>query len=48
MIALANKDKTFTVTLFAPFSVFEKNLYLYDNDSVIEKFFPDALELVGR
>ncbi|CAJ0924533.1 unnamed protein product, partial [Mesorhabditis belari] len=49
MIALANRDHTFTVTIFAPFRVFEEQM---SNDSDIIKFFEenfhDALELMGR
>jgi hypothetical protein len=49
LIALANIDKTFTVTIFAPFALFEKEM----NDdagvvSFFERHFPDALELIGR
>ena len=35
MIALANKDCTFTVTLFAPFRVFDE---LLSTDALVEKF----------
>uniref|UniRef100_A0A914XSS5 FAD-binding domain-containing protein n=1 Tax=Plectus sambesii TaxID=2011161 RepID=A0A914XSS5_9BILA len=48
LIALANIDKTFTVTLFAPFNTFEE--HLYDDTSVVQfftKHFPDALQLIG-
>lgn len=49
LIALANTDKTFTVTLFAPFELFEKELY--DSTSQVRffrKHFPDALDLMGE
>jgi kynurenine 3-monooxygenase len=49
LIALANMDKTFTVTLFAPFKVFEQELY--DSGSQVAFFrrnFPDALKLLGE
>lgn len=48
MIALPNTDKTFTLTLFMPFNIFEslkteKQLFTF-----FEQEFPDALDLVGR
>lgn len=49
LIALANTDKTFTVTLFAPFELFEKELH--DSSSQIiffRRHFPDALDLLGE
>uniref|UniRef100_A0AC35TMR8 Kynurenine 3-monooxygenase n=2 Tax=Rhabditophanes sp. KR3021 TaxID=114890 RepID=A0AC35TMR8_9BILA len=48
LIALANRDKTFTVTLFAPFSFFETEMG--SNEKIIgtfQKFFPDAYALLG-
>ncbi|CEF68804.1 Kynurenine 3-monooxygenase [Strongyloides ratti] len=48
LIALANRDKTFTVTIFAPFKIFKK--YMYDDKSVLnffQKYFPDAYKLLG-
>ncbi|CAB3397140.1 unnamed protein product [Caenorhabditis bovis] len=49
LIALANKDKTFTVTIFAPFSEFEKHM---SNTNDVLKFFeenfPDAYQLLGK
>uniref|UniRef100_A0A0K0E3L4 Kynurenine 3-monooxygenase n=1 Tax=Strongyloides stercoralis TaxID=6248 RepID=A0A0K0E3L4_STRER len=48
LIALANRDKTFTVTIFAPFKLF--NEQMYDDQSVLnffQKYFPDAYELLG-
>ncbi|KAK5600533.1 hypothetical protein CRENBAI_017527 [Crenichthys baileyi] len=47
MIALPNLDKTFTCTLFMPFEEFEK---ITTGDEVIEffqKYFPDAIPLIG-
>ncbi|XP_076025366.1 kynurenine 3-monooxygenase isoform X2 [Genypterus blacodes] len=47
MIALPNLDKTFTCTLFMPFEDFEK---VTTGDEVIEffqKYFPDAIPLIG-
>uniref|UniRef100_A0A0N4Z5L6 Kynurenine 3-monooxygenase n=1 Tax=Parastrongyloides trichosuri TaxID=131310 RepID=A0A0N4Z5L6_PARTI len=48
LIALANRDKTFTVTIFAPFKIFEEEMY--DDESVLKffkKYFPDAYTLLG-
>uniref|UniRef100_A0A915DSS7 Kynurenine 3-monooxygenase n=1 Tax=Ditylenchus dipsaci TaxID=166011 RepID=A0A915DSS7_9BILA len=49
LIALANTDKTFTVTLFAPFQVFEEQM---DTDAKLWQFFthyfPEMAELLGR
>ena len=48
-IALANKDKTFTVTIFAPYELFKKEMH--DRDSVLRFFkknFPDAYGLLGE
>ncbi|CDQ58533.1 unnamed protein product [Oncorhynchus mykiss] len=47
MIALPNLDKTFNCTLFMPFEEFEK---VTTGDKVIEffqKYFPDAIPLIG-
>ena len=48
LIALANIDKTFTVTLFAPFAVFDT----LTTDEKVAKFFganfPDAMKLIGQ
>lgn len=49
LIALANQDKTFTSTLFAPRHIYDD--YLNDQDELIRFFqeeFPDALEMIGR
>ncbi|KAK5986954.1 FAD-dependent monooxygenase [Trichostrongylus colubriformis] len=49
LIALANRDKTFTVTLFAPFSEFERHMSTSDDvDSFFRQNFPDAYELLGK
>ncbi|VDK52933.1 unnamed protein product [Anisakis simplex] len=48
LIALANIDKTFTVTIFAPFQIFEQ--HMSDDESIVDFFtknFPDATELIG-
>ncbi|KAK6017523.1 FAD binding domain protein, partial [Ostertagia ostertagi] len=48
LIALANRDKTFTVTIFAPFSEFEDNMSTpEDVASFFQKNFPDAYDLLG-
>ncbi|KAJ7046687.1 hypothetical protein C8F04DRAFT_1205820 [Mycena alexandri] len=47
-IALPNKDKSFTCTLFAPTAVLES---LSDRETFLawyKKYFPDALELIGE
>uniref|UniRef100_A0A914DQW9 Kynurenine 3-monooxygenase n=1 Tax=Acrobeloides nanus TaxID=290746 RepID=A0A914DQW9_9BILA len=49
LIALANIDKTFTVTIFAPFELFEKEMST--EQKVVSFFkcnFPDAFELLGE
>ncbi|VDP05168.1 unnamed protein product [Heligmosomoides polygyrus] len=49
LIALANRDKTFTVTIFAPFSEFEDKMSTpKDAEIFFQKNFPDAYELLGR
>ncbi len=49
MIALPNKDKSFTVTLFMPFEKFEK---VKQSEALVVEFFrdnfPDALDLMGE
>uniref|UniRef100_A0A0N5B8E4 Kynurenine 3-monooxygenase n=1 Tax=Strongyloides papillosus TaxID=174720 RepID=A0A0N5B8E4_STREA len=48
LIALANRDKTFTVTIFAPFKIFKEQMY--DDKSTLKffkKYFPDAYSLLG-
>lgn len=49
LIALANRDKTFTVTLFAPLTMFD----IWKNDETkfmnfFQNNFPDALAMIGR
>ncbi|GMT09505.1 hypothetical protein PFISCL1PPCAC_802, partial [Pristionchus fissidentatus] len=47
LIALANKDHTFTVTLFAPFHIFEQELDTKEHQlAFFEKHFPDALKAI--
>jgi len=49
LIALANQDKTFTSTLFAPKKIYSK--YLQDEPALLGFFrreFPDALKLIGE
>lgn len=48
LIALANKDGSFTSTLFAPDSVFESLLSGEKMVQFFEQNFSDALELIGR
>ncbi|CAL2044731.1 unnamed protein product [Caenorhabditis brenneri] len=49
LIALANRDKTFTVTIFAPFSEFEKHMSTTEDVlSFFEENFPDAFRLLGK
>jgi len=52
LIALANLDKTFTVTIFAPFKLFEQEMFVagepercYD---FFQRHFPDMAKLLGR
>ncbi|CAP39652.1 Protein CBG23368 [Caenorhabditis briggsae] len=49
LIALANRDKTFTVTIFAPFTEFEKHMSTTEEVlSFFEENFPDAYLLLGK
>ncbi|CAI2353930.1 unnamed protein product [Caenorhabditis sp. 36 PRJEB53466] len=49
LIALANRDKTFTVTIFAPFSEFERHMSTPEDVlSFFEENFPDAYLLLGK
>ncbi|CAJ0590327.1 unnamed protein product [Cylicocyclus nassatus] len=49
LIALANRDKTFTVTIFAPFEDFASKMSTpNDVESFFRENFPDAYELLGR
>lgn len=48
MIGLPNQDKSWTITLFMPFSNFEK---IKTSDELLEFFsehFPDAIDLIGK
>lgn len=48
MIALPNQDKTWTVTLFMPFKIFES---LETPDNILQffrKHFPDSIPLIGE
>lgn len=47
MIALPNPDKTFTLTLFMPFTTFESIETDEDLLSFFTKYFPDAIEKMG-
>jgi len=48
MIALPNQDKSFTVTLFMPRSVFEGISNGYDLVKFFEEHFPDSIPLIGK
>ncbi|CAJ0577171.1 unnamed protein product, partial [Mesorhabditis spiculigera] len=49
LIALANRDHTFTVTIFAPFRLFEEKMSTNEDIcKFFEENFHDALELMGR
>ncbi|PAV23635.1 FAD NAD-P-binding domain-containing [Pyrrhoderma noxium] len=48
LIALPNKDKTFTCTLFAPTTEFEKLANAEHSLKWFESHFPDALPLIGE
>ncbi|CAD5231926.1 unnamed protein product [Bursaphelenchus xylophilus] len=50
LIALANTDCTFTVTLFAPFDLFEKELFDTEERRIqfFQDNFPDALSLMSK
>ncbi|TPX38071.1 kynurenine 3-monooxygenase [Synchytrium microbalum] len=48
LIALPNIDKSFTVTLFMPWSGFDAIKTELDLVTFFEKTFPDALALIGR
>lgn len=48
LIALPNKDKTFTVTLFMPFSQYESIQSSSDCITFFETNFYDAVALIGR
>ncbi|KAM5302053.1 LOW QUALITY PROTEIN: kynurenine 3-monooxygenase [Glossophaga mutica] len=48
MIALPNKDKSFTCTLFMPFEEFEKLQTSQDVLDFFYKHFPDTIPLIGQ
>uniref|UniRef100_A0A2K6TVS6 Kynurenine 3-monooxygenase n=1 Tax=Saimiri boliviensis boliviensis TaxID=39432 RepID=A0A2K6TVS6_SAIBB len=48
MIALPNMNKSFTCTLFMPFEEFEKLLTSSDVLDFFQKYFPDAIPLIGE
>lgn len=48
LIALPNPDKSFTSTLFAPFSLFDSLKSSQDVIQFFHKQFPDALEMIGE
>ncbi|XP_053461699.1 kynurenine 3-monooxygenase isoform X2 [Nycticebus coucang] len=48
MIALPNKNKSFTCTLFMPFEEYEKLLTSSDVLDFFQKYFPDAIPLIGE
>nr|KAF6399807.1 kynurenine 3-monooxygenase [Molossus molossus] len=48
MIALPNKNKSFTCTLFMPFEEFEKLLTSRDVLDFFYKYFPDSVPLMGE
>ncbi|XP_077024573.1 kynurenine 3-monooxygenase isoform X2 [Tamandua tetradactyla] len=48
MIALPNMNKSFTCTLFMPFEDFEKLVTNGDVLDFFQKFFPDAIPLMGE
>ena len=47
MIALPNPDKSFTLTLFMPFTEFESIKTDQDLLSFFTKYFPDTIEMIG-
>ncbi|XP_031515740.1 kynurenine 3-monooxygenase isoform X5 [Papio anubis] len=48
MIALPNMSKSFTCTLFMPFDEFDKLLTSNDVIDFFQKYFPDAIPLIGE
>lgn len=48
MIALPNQDKSWTVTLFMPFNNFNSLATSVDLIKFFEKYFPDAIPLIGK
>uniref|UniRef100_A0A224YU54 Kynurenine 3-monooxygenase n=1 Tax=Rhipicephalus zambeziensis TaxID=60191 RepID=A0A224YU54_9ACAR len=47
LIALPNQDKTYTATLFMPFAVFDGLTDRHKLLSFFDKYFPDAVPLIG-
>lgn len=48
MIALPNLDRSFTVTLFMPWSKFESVKTREEILSFFEQYFPDSIPLIGK
>ncbi|KAL3183690.1 hypothetical protein MRX96_033779 [Rhipicephalus microplus] len=48
LIALPNQDKTYTATLFMPFAVFDGLTDRHKLLSFFDKYFPDAVPLIGQ
>ncbi|XP_031638523.1 kynurenine 3-monooxygenase-like [Contarinia nasturtii] len=48
MIALPNQDKSWTVTLFMPFSNFASIVKIDDLLTFFTEYFPDAINLIGK
>jgi kynurenine 3-monooxygenase len=48
LIALPNQDKSFTTTLFLPLNIFEKLTTTDELLTFFQKYFPDAILLIGR
>ncbi|KAH7699152.1 Protein KMO-1, partial [Aphelenchoides avenae] len=49
LIALANMDKTFTVTIFAPFRLFDEQMSTPAQQvAFFKRYFPDAFPLLGQ
>ena len=48
LISLPNQDKSFTTTLFLPLPIFEKLTTKDELLAFFQKYFPDAISLIGR
>ncbi len=48
LIALPNQDKSFTTTLFLPITIFETLTTTDELLRFFQKYFPDAISLIGR
>lgn len=48
LIGLANKDKTFTVTMLAPWSMYRDLNSVEKVEKLFVEYFPDALKMIGR